>query len=64
MPLKHENRLFWMLFVGSYKEVLIKNLKFVLFPTYVPVTLLKSKLQIRPANPINPDILIFITKFL
>ena len=42
----------------------MKNLKFLLFPTDVPVTLLKSKLQIHPVNPTNPDILKFITKFL
>ena len=46
------------------KTVLIKNLKFLLFPTPVPVTLIKSKLQIHPANPANPKILKFITKFL
>ena len=47
------------------KKVLMKNLFFFLFfPTYVPVTLIKSKLQIHPANPTNPDILKFITKFL
>ena len=34
----------------------MKNLKFALFPTYVPVTLRKSKLQIHPVNPTNPDI--------
>ena len=42
----------------------MKNLKFILFPTYVSVTLIKSKLQIYPVNPTNQDILKFITKFL
>ena len=28
----------------------MKNLKFFLFPTYDPVTLITSKLQIHPAN--------------
>ena len=28
----------------------MKNLKFVLFPTYVPVTLIMFKLQIHPTN--------------
>ena len=56
-------------YVGSYllaliKKVLINNLKFLLFPTSVPVTLIKSKLQIHPANLANPEILKFITKFL
>ena len=45
------------------KKVLTKNLNFLLFPNYVPVTLIKSKLQIHPANPRNSDILKFITKF-
>ena len=44
------------------KKVLMKNLRFLLFPTYVTVTLIKSKLQIYPVNPTNPDILKFITK--
>ena len=58
MPLTHENfRLFSDYVVLYYllallKKALIKNLKFPLFPTYVPVTLVKSKLQIHPANPI------------
>ena len=42
----------------------MKNLKFLLFPIDAPVTLIKSKLQIQPVNPTNPDILKFITKFL
>ena len=42
----------------------MKNLKLVIFPTYVSVTLMKSKLQFHPTNPTNPDILKFITKFL
>ena len=42
----------------------MKNLKFIAFPAYVIVTLIKSKLQIHPVNPTNPDILKFITKFL
>ena len=46
------------------KKVLIKNLKFLLFPTYAPVTLIKSKSQIHSVNPTNPGILNFITKFL
>ena len=33
----------------------MKNLKFVLFPTYAPVTLIKSKLQIHPVNPKNQE---------
>ena len=53
-------------YFGSYllaliKKTLMKNLKFVLFPTYVSVTLMKSKPQI---YPMYPDILKFITKFL
>ena len=56
-------------YFGSYllalkKKVLAKNLKFDLFPTYVQVTLIKSKLQIHLANPTNPETLKFITKFL
>ena len=42
----------------------MKNVKFLLFPTYIPVTLIMPKLQIHPANPTNPDILKFTTKFL
>ena len=45
------------------KKVLMKNLKFRLFSTYVPVTLIKSKLKIHAANFTDPDILKFITKF-
>ena len=56
-------------YFGSYllaviKKVLVKNLKFFFFATYVPVTLIKSELQTDPVNPANPDILKFITKFL
>ena len=56
-------------YFGSYllaliKNVLMKNLKFLLFPTYVPMTLIKSKIESHPANPTNPGILKFITKFL
>ena len=56
-------------YFGSYllaliMKVLMKNLKFLLFPTYVRVTLIKSKLQLHPVNPTNPDILKFIAKFL
>ena len=40
----------------------MKNLKFALISTDVPVTL-KSKLQSHPANYTNPDILKFIAKF-
>ena len=46
------------------KKVLMKNLKFVLFPTYVPATLVKSKLKIYPVNSTNTDILKFFTTFL
>ena len=42
----------------------MNNRKFILFPTYAPVTLIKSKLQLHPANPTDPDILKFIAKFL
>ena len=42
----------------------MKNLKLLPFPTYVPVTLIKSILQIHRVNPTNPEILKFITKFL
>ena len=56
-------------YFGSYlsaliKIVLIKNLKFLFFPTYALVTLIKFKLKFHYANPTNPDILKFITKFL
>ena len=65
MPLTHENiRLFWKLFVSSYKENSYEESKIYPFPTYVPVTLIKSKLQIHPSNPTNLDILKFCTKFL
>ena len=33
----------------------MKNLKLLLFLTYVPVTLEKFKLQIHPVNPTNPE---------
>ena len=56
MPLTHERKF--------RKKVLMKNLKFLLFPIYVPATLLKPKLQVHPANLTNPDILKFTTKFL
>ena len=54
---------------GSYllaliKKVLMENLNLLIFPTYVTVNLIKSKLQIHPVNPTNPDILKFITKVL
>ena len=42
----------------------MKNLTFLLFPTYVPATIMKSKLQIHPVSPTNPDILKFIAEFL
>ena len=42
------------------KKVLMKNLKFLLFPIYIPVTLIKSKLQFDPMNPTNSDILKFL----
>ena len=42
----------------------MKNVKFLLFPTYIPVTLIMPKLQIHAVNPTNPDILKFTTKFL
>ena len=65
MPLTPENiRLFWNCLLALMKKILMKNLNFLLFPTYVPVTLIKSKLQIHPVNPTNPDILKFITKLL
>ena len=44
--------------------LLMKNVKLIFFPTYVPVTLVKSKLQIHLTNTTNPDILKYITKFL
>ena len=43
------------------KKVFMKNLDFLHFSTYVPVTLVKSELQIHPENPTNPDILKFFT---
>ena len=65
MPLTQENiRLFWKSFVSSCKESSQEESKFFSFQTYDLVTLIKSKLQIHPANPGNPDILQFITKFL
>ena len=35
----------------------MKNLKFLLSPAYVTVTLIKSKLQIHLLNATNPDII-------
>ena len=49
---------------ATMKKALMKNLKFFLFPTYVTVTLIKSKLEVHPANLTNPDIWKFIAKFL
>ena len=46
------------------KKVLMKNLKFPLFPTYARVALIMSKLQIHPVNPTDPHILKLIAKFL
>ena len=64
MPLTHENiKLFLKLFFSSYKESSPKGSKIFPFPAYVLFTLMKSKLQIHFANPANPDILKFITKF-
>ena len=61
MPLTHENaRLFWKLFVSSYKESSHEESKISPFPNLCP----KSKLQIHPVSPANLDILKFITKFL
>ena len=63
MPLTHENiKLFLKLF-NSYEESSHKGSKIFPFPVYVLFTLIKSKLQIHLANPTNPDILKFITKF-
>ena len=42
----------------------MKNLKFLLFPTYVLVPLIKFKLQIHPVSPTNPDVFKFIKNFL
>ena len=57
--------LFWKLFVSSYKKRSHEESKICPFPiTYVPVTLISSKLPIHPTNPVNLDILKFITKFL
>ena len=54
MPLIQENIRFFL----SYLLALIKKvlIKFILFPTYIPVTLIKSKGQIHSANLANPDI--------
>ena len=41
----------------------MKNLTFVVFPIYVQVTFIKSKLEIPPVNPTNPDILKFIIHY-
>ena len=53
-------RLFWKLFVYSYKKSSHRKSKFSPFPNLFP----SYKLQIHPVNPTNPDILKFITKFL
>ena len=45
---------FRIFLLALIKKVLMKNLKLPFFLTYVPVTLIKSKLQIYPVNPINP----------
>ena len=55
-------------YFGSYllaiiKKVLMKNLNFLLFSMYFPITLIRSKLQIHLAYPTNPVFLKFITKF-
>ena len=63
MPLTEIKDYFGSYLLALTKKFLMKNLKLILFPTYVPVTLIKSKLQIRPTNPANPDILKFVTKF-
>ena len=57
MPLTHENiRLFWKLFVSTYEESSHEESKIRPFPNLCPSTLRKSKLQIHPVNPTNPDI--------
>ena len=48
-------------YFGSYLLALIKKVPMKV--PIVPVALIKSKLQIHPVNPTNPDILKFITKF-
>ena len=49
MPLTHENiRLFWKLFISSYRENSLEESKISPFPTYIPVTSIKSNLQIHP----------------
>ena len=64
MPLTHEKiRLFWKLFVRSYKKNSQKESKISPFPKLCPSYFKKSKLQIRPVTFTNPDILKFITKF-
>ena len=50
------------LFVWLIKKVLMENVNFLLFPTYVSVTLIKSNLQIHPVNLTKQDFLKFITK--
>ena len=50
----------YQIICGSYllaviKKFPMKNLNLLLFLTYVPVTLVKSKLQIHPVNPTNPE---------
>ena len=53
MRVTHENiRLFWKLFLSSFKESSHEESKTSPF----------LNLQIHPANPANPDILKFITK--
>ena len=47
--------------LGLIKKVLMENVNFLLFPTYVSVTLIKSKLQIHPVNLTKQDFLKFIT---
>ena len=66
MPLTHENiRLFWTLFVSSYKESSHEESKICPFPNICLSYLNKvNKVQIHPANPTNLDILKFFTKFL
>ena len=61
MPLTHENI---KLFVRSYKESPHEESKISPFPNLCHSYLIKSKLQIHPVNPTNPDILKFITMFL
>ena len=56
MPLTHENiRLFRKLFVSTYKESSHVESKISPFPKLCRRYLLKSKLQIHPVNPTNPN---------